>query len=198
MKTLLAAIAALALIVSLTSCSAPQPENDAQQSTKQVVATAAPTPTPTPTTEVTEPVAEPTPEPSTALTISDVRAMGWTGTLDPPDYTNVFELRDAEEGWLADTAAGPRVLLTHAMSFGNPPAPGNAWQELAVGDRIEALGSTWTITERAEAPKSFPTDDPALMERIVGAGPGTLVLITCVPGWTKATHNLILIAEEAS
>lgn len=191
MKTLLAAFAALALIVSLASCVAPQPEN-APQTVQRAAATAAPAPTMAP--ELEEPV--PAPEPSTTLTITEVLPMAKAATLDPPDYVNIFEVRDDAHEYFADTTVGPRFLLTHAMSLGNAPAPGNLWQELVVGDRIEALGSTWSITERVEAPKSWPTDDPALKERTLGAGPGTLVLITCVPRWEgRATENLIVIAE---
>ncbi|WP_433585378.1 hypothetical protein [Microbacterium hydrocarbonoxydans] len=196
MKTFLAAVAALALTVSLASCAAPQPE-DAPQTVERVPASAASASSTAPVTpDVHEPSA---PAPAMTLTITEVLPMKKTATLDPPDYVSIFEIRDEHEGYFANTAAGPRFLLTHAMSLGNPPAPGNLWQELAVGDGIEALGSNWTITERVEAPKSWPTDDPALEERILGAGPGTLILITCVPRWEgRATHNLIIIAEEAS
>lgn len=197
MKTLLAAIAALALTVSLASCAAPQPE-DAPQTVERTTVLAVPASTATPAPAVAEPV-PPVTEPTTTLTISHVLPMAKAATLDPPNFTDTFEIRDREEGYLADTALGPRFLLTHAMSLGNPPAPGNLWQELAVGDGIDALGASWRITERVEAPKSWPTDDPALKERILGAAPGTLILITCVPRWEgRATDNLILIAKEAS
>jgi len=123
--------------------------------------------------------------------------MGFAETLDPPDYSGIFEIRDAVHGYPADTSSGPRFLLAHATSPGRTPAPGNAWQQLSVGDRVEALGTTWRIAERVEAPKSWPTDDPALVELTFGAGPGTLVLITCVPRWEgRATHNLILTAAK--
>lgn len=198
MKTFLAAIAALALTVSLVSCAAPQPE-DAPQTVERTVASVAPTPTAAPPLEANEPAESPVTEPTTTLTVSEVLPMAKAATLDPPDYVNIFEIRDEQEGYLANTTVGPRFLLTHAMSSGNPPAPGNRWQELATGDHIEALGSNWTITERVEAPKSWPTDDPALKARIFSAGPGTLILITCVPRWEgRAIENLIIIAEEAS
>lgn len=199
MKTLLAAIAALALIVSLASCSATQPATP-PQAVERVPAASASVPTTAPAPDAKDPAGPSAPEPATTLVISDVLPMAWTGTLDPPNYTDIFELRDETHNYLADTAAGPRFLLTHAMSLGNPPAPGNLWQELAVGDRIDALGSNWRIVERVEAPKSWPTDNPALMDRTVGAGPGTLVLITCVPRFEgAASHNLILTAtKEAS
>lgn len=198
MKTFLAAIAALALTVSLASC-APAPTETGPQTIERPVAASTQTPAPV------EPPAEDAPAPGPApvaptLIISEVARMEFSPTLDPPNYSGVFEIRDEAHGYLGDTAAGPRFLLTHAMSLGNAPAPGNFWQELAVGDGIEAFGSNWRIVERTEAPKSWPTDDPVLLERTVGAGPGTLVLITCVPRWEgRATDNLILIAElEAS
>ena len=196
MKTFLAAIAALALTVSLVSCAGSQRE-DAPQTVERTVASAAPTPTAAPPLEADEPAESSVTEPTTTLTVSEVLPMAKAATLDPPDYVNIFEIRDELEGYFADTTVGPRFLLTHAMSLGNPPAPGNRWQELATGDHIEALGSNWTITERVEAPKSWPTDDPVLEERILGAGPGTLILITCVPRWEgRATQNLILIAQQ--
>jgi len=134
-----------------------------------------------------------------ALVIDAVEPMGFAETLDPPDYAGTFEIRDAENGYPADTDAGPRFLLAHATSPGRALAPGNAWQRLAAGDRIYGLGDAWVITERVEAPKSWPTDDAALVGRTFGAEPGTLVLITCVPrSEGRATHNLVLIAEEAS
>lgn len=194
MKTFLSAIAALALTVLLASC-APAPTETGPQTIERPAAASTQTPAP-----VERPAEAPEPAPvAPTLIINEVEPMSFSPTLDPPNYTDIFEIRDEHEGYFANTGLGPRFLLTHAMSLGNSPAPGNLWQELAVGDGIEALGSNWHITERVEAPKSWPTDDAALEERILGAGPGTLVLITCVPRWEgRATHNLIIIAEEAS
>lgn len=126
--------------------------------------------------------------------------MPFAAALDPPTLDSIFEIRDAEHGYAADTAVGPRFLLTHATSPGRTPSPGNLWQELAVGDRIEALGTSWRIDSRVVAPKSWLTDDPALVERTFGADAETLVLITCVPRFEgAATHNLIFTAtKEAS
>lgn len=202
MKKMLPAAAALALVLSLASCAVPLAETAPQTAERPVVASPAPVITPTPTSteapiDLPEPPAVVVPEPTPALTITAVEPMAFAATLDPPDYNSVFEVRDVGHGYTADATAGPRFLLSHAMSLGNPPAPGNEWQGLQEGQTIEALGSTWTVSERLEAPKSWPTDDPALVERTYGAAAGTLVLITCVPRWEgRATHNLILIATE--
>lgn len=200
-KMLTVTTVAFALMLSLASCAAPLPETAPQTAERPVAASPAPSSTPEPTVAVapvdlTEPPAAVVPEPTPALTITAVEPMAFAATLDPPDYSSVFEVRDAGHGYTADTTAGPRFLLSHAMSLGNPPAPGNDWQALQEGQTIEALGSDWTITSRIEAPKNWPADDSALVERTYGASPGTLVLVTCVPRWEgRATHNLILIAE---
>lgn len=191
MKRTLTAAAGLFLALALASCAAP-PADAPQTLVRHAVAA--------PAVENST-VDEPPAAPAATLTITDARPMTMpeSGVLDPPDFVSVFELHDPGAGFPADTAAGPRILLTHATSFGNPPAPGNTWLELGEADRIVALGSTWRITNRLEAPKSWLRDDPALFERTFGARPGTLVLVTCVPRWEgRATHNLIIIAEEAS
>ncbi|WP_447947967.1 hypothetical protein [Microbacterium maritypicum] len=202
MKKMLTAVTALALLLSLGSCAAPLSEDATQPAERPVATSPAPEATPD-ATGAAAPVGAPEPPveavPVPTLTINAVEPMAFATTLDPPTLSGVFEIRDAEHGYLADTERGPRFLLAHATSPGRAPAPGNLWQELAVGDRIEALGSSWSITERVEASKSWPTDDAALVQRTYGADPGTLVLITCVPRWEgRATHNLINIAEEAS
>lgn len=201
MKNTFIAAVELVLVLALASC-APAPTETEPQTFERPVATASASPVPEPTEKAAsvEPHAEPAPEAVATLTISEVEPMAFAATLDPPTLDGIFEIRDAEHGYAADTAVGPRFLLTHATSPGRTPSPGNLWQELAVGDRIEALGSAWRIVEHVEAPKSWLADDPDLVERTFGAGPGTLVLVTCIPRWEgAATHNLILTAtKEAS
>lgn len=191
MKRTLAVIGlSVTLALGLSSCAPPPPPSAPPLSVERA------TTTPSVPRETTNPVPEVAPP---ALVIEAVEPMAFAETLDPPDYAGTFEIRDAENGYPADTDAGPRFLLAHATSPGRAPAPGNGWQTLTIGDRISALGASWVITERVEAPKNWPTDDPALAERTFGAGPGALVLITCVPRLEgRATHNLIIIAEEAS
>lgn len=187
-RTLTALGIAVTLALGLSACASP-PSTPPLAVERATAAPSAPR-------EATNPVPEVTPP---ALTIESVEPMAFAETLDPPSYEGTFEIRDAAHGYAADTDAGPRFLLAHATSPGRTPAPGNAWQALNVGDRIDALGESWVITERAEAPKSWPTDDAALVGRTFGAGPGTLVLITCVPrAEGRATHNLIITAKEAS
>lgn len=201
MKNTFIAAAGLALVLALTSC-APAPTEPEAQTVKQPAApaTSSPVPEGTETAAPVEPTAEPAPEIATTLAITEVEPMPFAATLDPPTLDDIFEIRDAEHGYPAETAAGPRFLLTHATSPGRAPSPGNLWQELAVGDRIETLGASWRIDSRVEEPKSWLTNDPALVERTFGAGPGTLVLVTCVPRWEgTASHNLIFTAtKEAS
>lgn len=199
MKTFLAALAALALTVFLASC-APAPTDAGPQTIERPAVASTQTPAPVEPPAHDAPAPEPAPA-APALAIAGVESMAFPVfpaplTLDPPTLGDVFEIRDAGHGYAADTAVGPRFLLAHATSPGRTPAPGNAWQELQKGDRIEALSSAWRIVERVEAPKSWLTEDPALVDRTFGAGPGTLILITCVPRWEgRATHNLIIIAE---
>lgn len=196
MKNTLASLAAaVALVLGLSACAA-APTHVAPPTLNRPSATSTPAlSTPMETATPAEPVSEP--EPTPALTITGVEPMAFAATLDPPSLDGTFEIRDDEHGYAADSAVGPRFLLAHATSPGRAPTPGNAWQELAVGDRIEALGSVWRIVERVEESKSWLTDDPALVERTFGADAGTLVLITCVPRWEgRATDNLILIAQQ--
>lgn len=194
-NTLASLVAVVALVLGLSAC-APAPTDAAPPTLNRPSATAAPSSAPGETARPAEHAPAPAPVVPT-LTITGVESMAYAATLDPPTLDGVFEIRDAEHGYAGDSVIGPRFLLAHATSPGREPAPGNAWQELREGDRIEALGSIWRIAERIEAPKNWPTDNPVLVDQTFGAGPGTLILITCVPRWEgRATHNLILIAQQ--
>ncbi|MEZ3155941.1 hypothetical protein AB1K56_03350 [Microbacterium sp. BWR-S6Y] len=107
------------------------------------------------------------------------------GRISPPDLAHIYRVNGLPEGatWLA----------AHALSGGGE-APGNAFLTFAVGDRIEALGASWRVTERWTAGKGDANAQGPL------AAPqrytGHLVLVTCLPlDGGSAVSNTWVVAQ---
>lgn len=107
--------------------------------------------------------------------------------IDPPDFTHVFRVHGLPDG--------PIWLAAHARSLGRGTAPGNAFLTFQVGDRIEALGASWRVTERWSAPKGDAGEQGPYSD--AKAYSGHLILVSCLPREEgAATSNTWLVAER--
>lgn len=138
------------------------------------------------TTMTPEPADTAVPEPTHV--IDDIRTMSVAadGVISPPDFDHVFQVQGLPYG--------PVWLAAHAHSPGRGIAPGNTFLTFEVGDRIDALGTSWRITERWAAPKGDvttqgPYSNPSLYT-------GHLIIVSCLPRDSgAATQNTWLVAE---
>lgn len=120
--------------------------------------------------------------------LADIRDMdvASNGIVSPPDFEHIFRVHGLPDG--------PVWLAAHARSDGREPAPGNSFLTFAVGDRVEALGAAWRVTERWSASKDDaevqgPLADPA-------GYAGDLIIVSCLPrAGRAATSNTWLVAE---
>lgn len=157
--------------------------------------------TPTPTTVDTAPTpssststpsalaAEPTPGAPPApseLAIVVTAEMAYSPTLTPPNFVDVFQLVDTEHGYLRTSGTTYLVAHSYAKGYG---APGNAWEELVVGDTFTQGGSLWQVDRVATPGHGDIADQPVWTN-----DPELIVLITCLsrgPG-NPATNNYLI------
>lgn len=150
------------------------------------------TPTATPVVKTIPPDSEATahsdaPAPPTHV-ITDIRELtvGDDLVIDPSDFDHIYRVHGLPDG--------PIWLAAHARSPGRGTAPGNAFLTFQVGDRIEALGASWRVTERWSAAKGDagvqgPFTDPQ-------AYSGHLIIVSCLPReGGAALSNTWLVAE---
>lgn len=106
--------------------------------------------------------------------------------IDPPDFDHVFRIHGLPDG--------PIWLAAHARSLGRGTAPGNDFLNFQVGDRIEALGASWLVTERWSASKGDAGEQGPYSD--AQAYSGRLILVSCLPRvGGAALSNTWLVAE---
>lgn len=173
----LAASAAFAVLAVATVPSAePQPAPSAAEPR--------PTASPVVTTDAPKPgdVAAPT------YTLTDIRDMDVAadGVIAPPDFDHIYRVHGLPDG--------PVWLAAHARSPGRGTAPGNEFLTFQVGDRIEALGTAWRVTERWSAAKGDATEQGPYSDP--QAYSGRLILVSCLPReGGAALSNTWFVAE---
>lgn len=137
--------------------------------------------------------AAPTPPPYTgpvAMTVAPTATMGWSSTLTPADFVNIFSLVDPAHGFYA--TGGAHFLITHseARGFG---APGNAWEKLQVGQVVGYAGSLYRINLVSTPPQGDIASEPVWFN-----DPNMLVMITCLSkgAGQPATNNVVIRLEK--
>ncbi|WP_156371741.1 hypothetical protein [Microbacterium sp. Leaf203] len=177
---LLLSAAALCAVATDVQTPASQPSPTASTATM--------TPPSVVTTEVPDVETSESPDAPPTHVIADIQELtvGDDLVIDPPDFEHVFRVHGLPDG--------PIWLAAHARSLGRGTAPGNVFLTFQVGDRIEALGTSWRVTERWSALKGDagaqgPYSDPQ-------AYSGRLILVSCLPReGGAATSNTWLVAE---
>lgn len=145
-----------------------------------------PTASPVITTEALPSGDSPTPLPTHALT--DIRDMDVAadGVIAPPDFDHIYRVHGLPDG--------PVWLAAHARSRGRGTAPGNTFLDFQVGDRIEALGASWLVTERWSASKGDAGEQGPYSD--AQAYSGRLIIVSCLPReGGAALSNTWLVAE---
>jgi hypothetical protein len=141
---------------------------------------------------------DPSPSPTpysgpVAMTVNATATMPWSPTLDPSNFTDVFQLVDPAHGYLA--TGGTQYLVAHAYEKGTG-APGNTWAALKVGDVVSHQGAFYRVTRISTPPKGDIAQEPIWFN-----DPNLLVLITCLArgaGVGLATNNNVIELETMS